>query len=51
MRIYVYFDRGVHADDTEAADDLGIVGDLLGAQEQLVVVLLPAIVEALEAFR
>lgn len=31
----VDFDGGVHADDAEAADDLGRVGDLLGAEEQL----------------
>ena len=45
----VDFDGGVHADDAEAADDLGGVGDLLRAQEELRVVVLPAGVEALEA--
>lgn len=37
----VDFDGRVHADDAEAADDLGRVGDLLRAQEELGVVVLP----------
>lgn len=44
----VDFDGGVHADDAEAADDLGGVGDLLRAQEELAGVTLPVVVEALE---
>lgn len=47
----VHFDRGVHADDAESADDLGGVGDLLGSEKQLVVVGFPAVVEALESIR
>jgi hypothetical protein len=31
----VDFDGGVHADAAEATDDLGGVGDLLGAEEEL----------------
>jgi hypothetical protein len=37
----VDFDGRVHADDAEAADDLGRVGDLLRAEEELGVVVLP----------
>jgi len=45
----VHFDGGVHADAAETTDDLGGVGDLLGAEEQLAGVALPVVVEALEA--
>jgi len=45
----VDFDGGVHADDAEAADDFGRVGDLLRAEEELGRVLVPVLVEALEA--
>lgn len=31
VRIDVYLDGGVHADNAETADDFGVVGDLLGA--------------------
>jgi hypothetical protein len=41
----------VHANYTETSDDFRVVRDLLGAQEKLVVVLFPTIVEALETFR
>jgi hypothetical protein len=41
VRVDVDFDGRVHADDAEAADDLGRVGDLLRAQEELGVVVLP----------
>ena len=37
----VDFDGRVHADDAEPADDLGRVGDLLRAEEELGVVVLP----------
>jgi hypothetical protein len=47
--VNVDFDGGVHADDAEAADDFGAVGDLLGAEEQLGRVVVPVFVEALEA--
>ena len=49
MGVDVDFDGGVHADAAEATDDLGGVGDLLGAEEELAGVLLPVVVEALEA--
>ena len=39
--IDVDFDGGVHADDAEAPDDLGRIGDLLRAEEELGVVVLP----------
>ena len=45
----VNLDGGVHANDTETADDLGGVGDGLGAEEELVIVVVPVLVEALEA--
>lgn len=45
----VNLDGGVHADDAQAADDLGGVGDLLGAEQQLGGVLVPVLVEAVEA--
>jgi len=47
--VYVDLDGGVHADDAETLDDLGRVGDLLRAEEELVEVMLPVVVEALEA--
>ena len=37
----VDFDGGIHSDHAKAADDLGRVGDLLRAQEELGVVVLP----------
>lgn len=40
---------GVHADAAQTLDDLGGVGDLLRAEEQLVGVAVPVVVEALEA--
>lgn len=43
------FDGGVHADTAKTTDDLGGVGDLLRAEEELAGVALPVIVEALEA--
>lgn len=45
----VDLDGGVHADNTETADDLGSVGDGLRAEEELVIVVVPVLVEALEA--
>lgn len=47
--IDVHLDGGVHANDTEAADDLGGVGDGLASEEDLVGVGVPVVVEALEA--
>ena len=44
-------DGRVHANDTETTDDLGRVADLLGAEEKLVIVVLPVVVEALEPSR
>lgn len=49
VRVDVDFDRRVHANDAQATDDLGRVGHLLRAQQQLRRVTLPVIVEALEA--
>lgn len=45
----VDFHGGVHADAAQAADDFGGVGDLLRAEEQLIGVAVPVVVEALEA--
>lgn len=45
----VNFNGGVHADTAKSADDLRRVGNLLGAQEKLSSVVLPVVVEALEA--
>ena len=47
--VHVDFDGGVHADAAQPADDLGGVGDLLGAEEELVGVAVPVVKEALEA--
>lgn len=49
VSVDVHFDGGVHADDTEAADDFGGVGDLLRAEEELGRVVVPAVVETLES--
>lgn len=49
MGVDVNLDGGVHADDSQTANDLGRVGHLLAAQQQLVVVSFPVVVEALEA--
>lgn len=49
VSVDVDLDGGVHADDTETADDLGSVGDGLRAEEELVIVVIPVLVEALEA--
>ncbi len=40
---------GVHADNTKTLDDLWGVRDLLGAEEELVVVVIPVVVKALES--
>jgi hypothetical protein len=45
----VDFDGGVHADDAQALDDLGGVGDGLRAEEKLGRVTLVVVVEALES--
>lgn len=45
----VNLDWGVHADNTETLDDLWGVRDLLGAEKELVVVVVPVVVEALES--
>jgi len=50
MGVDVYFDRGVHADHTESANDFRIVRYLLGAQKKFVVVLFPAIIKAFKSF-
>ena len=49
VRVDVDFDGRVHADAAETTDDLGGVGDLLRAQEDLGRVAVPVGVEALEA--
>jgi len=46
----VNFDGGVHADHSQSPDDLGAVGDLLGAKEKFRCVFVPPVVKALEAF-
>lgn len=48
MGVDVNLDWGVHADNTEALDDLWRVRDLLGAEKKLVVVVVPVVVETLE---
>ena len=47
--VHVDFDGSVHADAAESANNLGGVGDLLRAEEQLIGVAVPVVVEALEA--
>jgi hypothetical protein len=47
----VDFDGRVHADDTQATNDFGGVGDLLTAQKQFRRILVPVLVEAFEAVR
>lgn len=49
MGVDIDLDGGVHADHTQTLDDLGRVGDSLGAEEQLRRVALVVLVEALEA--
>lgn len=49
MGVDVDLHGGVHANDTEALDDLGGVGNSLASQKDLVGVGVPVIVEALEA--
>lgn len=51
VSVNVNLNGRVHADDTQTADDLGRVGNLLGAKQELGCVLLPVVVEALEAVR
>jgi hypothetical protein len=41
VRVDIDFDGRVHADDAEAADNFGRVGDLLRAEEEPGVVVLP----------
>lgn len=45
----VNLDGGVHGDDTESSDDLGVVGHNLGSQQQLLGELVPVVEESLEA--
>jgi hypothetical protein len=51
VSIDVELNGGVHSDNTETTDDLGVVGNGLGTEEQLVVVVVPVTVEALESIR
>jgi hypothetical protein len=48
VSVDVDFERSVHGDDTQTANDFGGVGDLLGAEEELVHILVPVGVEGLE---
>jgi hypothetical protein len=48
VSVDVNFERSVHRNHTETADDLGRVGDLLRTKEELVHVLVPVGVEVLE---
>lgn len=48
MGVDVDFDGCVHADHAKSTDDFGGVRDLLSAEEEFIVVLLPAVVESLE---
>ena len=50
MRVDVHFNGSVHADDAQTPDDLGRITDLLRAQDKFGRIVLPACVEALEAF-
>ena len=50
MGIDVNFDRGIHPNYSQSANDLGRVRDLLRAQEKLRMIVFPAVVEALEPF-
>ena len=49
MSVDVDFNWGVHADNSQSPNNLRRVGDLLGSEEELVVILFPAIVETFEA--
>jgi hypothetical protein len=49
VRVDVDFDGRVHSDDAQAPDNFRAVGDLLAAQEEFRRVLVPVLVEALEA--
>lgn len=49
MAVDVNLDGGVHANDSESADNLGVVRDGLGTKEKLVKVAVPVAVEALES--
>lgn len=49
VSVDVDFDGRVHANDSQSSDDLRGVGDLLGAEEKLGCVMVPVLVEALEA--
>lgn len=51
MGIDVNFDWGVHANNSQSANNLGRVRYLLRAQEKLRMIVFPAVVEALEPFR
>lgn len=48
MCVHVNLDGGVHTDDTKTSDDLGVVGNGLGAENKLVVVPVPVVIEPLE---
>jgi hypothetical protein len=48
VRVHVNLDGGVHTDDTKTSDDLGVVGNGLRAENELVVVFVPVVVEPLE---
>jgi hypothetical protein len=49
VRVDVDFNRRVHANYAQAADDLWRIADLLRAQQEFGRVLVPVLVEALEA--
>lgn len=47
--IYIDFDWSVHTNNAQASNDLRRVGHLLGSQQQLPSIILPAVVESLES--
>lgn len=51
MCVDIDLNGGVHANDPQSADDLRVIGDGLRTQDELVVVAIPVLVEALEAIR
>jgi len=50
VAVDVGFDHGVHGDDAEAADDLGVVGDLLLADDDLIAILADVGHDVVDAF-
>ena len=51
MSVYIYFNWSIHANHTQSPDNFRGIGDLLRSKEELIIVVVPAIIESFESVR